>query len=57
VQMCFISQVCIKLVALCINRYQEVALSFEDVGNPCSTQTKSHTDATGYQAKLIKIRK
>jgi len=55
--MCFISQVCIKLVALCINRYQEVALSFEDVGNPCSTQTKSHTDATGYQAKLIKIRK
>jgi len=33
----FISKVCIKLVALRMNLYQEVAHSFKKVGDPCNS--------------------
>ena len=36
----FISEVCIKLVALRINRYTEVARCFKKVGDPCPTAFK-----------------
>ena len=41
----FISEVCIKLVALRINLTQEVALSFKKVGDPYFTETPKAASA------------
>jgi len=36
----FISEVCITLVALRMNLYQEVALSFKKVWDPCTKESR-----------------